>query len=497
MGQRQTGAIAAGHALSAAAAAEILEDGGNAFDAVIAALAAACVCEPVLASPAGGGFLMARDGAGGTTRLIDFFLHTPARKQPPEQLEFYRVDVDFGPARQAFHIGHGAAAVPGLVPGLLDIHARFAVLPLARLLEPAIRCARDGIAVTAFQAFLGAVVEPILTATEDARAVFAPGGRLIAEGEQLTNPQLGEFFAGLGAEGEPFYRSVMDRHVTGDAAGRGHLQTGDIAAYQVVHRQPLAIARRGAEILLNPPPSSGGAMIARAFHELGEAAGPGVYADALARADAARRRAAGDPDRLLADIGMSTGAELPGGTVSRGTTHVSIIDGAGNAASATVSNGEGNGHMVSGLGFMMNNVLGEEDLNPRGFHQWRPGRRLSSMMAPALVEFKDGALAAVGSGGSNRIRSAMFQAIARLTGGEMPDQVVAATRVHVEGRHLDFEDLFGDQVRQTLTGRFADHRAWPERNLFFGGVHCARRDAGGVFSGAGDGRRGGGYLAVT
>ena len=495
MRSRQTGAIAAGHRLSAEAAAEILKDGGNAFDAVIAALAMACVCEPVLASPAGGGFLMARRRAGDAV-LIDFFLHTPARKKPAEALEFYEVEVDFGPARQAFHIGHGSAAAPGMVPGLLDIHERLAVLPLARLLEPAVRSARAGFAITAFQAFLSAVVEPILTATPSARAVFAATGALGREGETHRNPQIADFFDSLGADGAPFYRSVMARHLTAQAIERGHLRPGDIAGYTVVHRRPVRGRRPGARVLLNPPPSSGGAMIARAFHELGEGHTPAAFAMALGRADAARRRCGGDPQRLLEEIGIAAAGDPPGGAVHRGTTHVSIIDGQGNAASATVSNGEGNGHMVGGWGFMMNNVLGEEDLNPLGFHAWEPGRRLSSMMAPALVEFGDGALAAIGSGGSNRIRSAMFQAIAHLCAGAAPREVVAAPRVHVEGTHLDFEDLFDGPERRALAGGFADHRAWPDRNLFFGGVHCALRHADGAFSGAGDMRRSGVYVEV-
>ncbi|MDX1400672.1 MAG: gamma-glutamyltransferase, partial [Kiloniellales bacterium] len=104
MAKAAKGAVACGHPETAAAAAEILEEGGSAFDAILAAMAAACVAEPVLASLAGGGFLLARP-ADGTARLYDFFVDTPLKRRDANDIDFYPVLADFGAATQEFHIG--------------------------------------------------------------------------------------------------------------------------------------------------------------------------------------------------------------------------------------------------------------------------------------------------------------------------------------------------------------------------------------------------------
>ena len=134
---------AAGHALTAEAAAEILEDGGNAFDASLAGVFMAFVAEAVFASPGGGGFLMARE-ARGRTALYDFFAETPLRRREGDEVSFFPIHADFGPAKQEFHIGLGSSATPGLAPGLFAIHEELCRLPMQRLVEPAVRAARAG-----------------------------------------------------------------------------------------------------------------------------------------------------------------------------------------------------------------------------------------------------------------------------------------------------------------------------------------------------------------
>lgn len=489
------GAVAAGHALTADAAADTLRAGGNAFDAVIAGLWMACVAEPVLASPGGGGFLMARDGSTGQTTLYDFFCQTPLCKSPTDALEFSSVHADFGPATQEFHIGHGASATPGFVPGLYALHGDLGTMPMAQLLEPAKAAARDGIEVTRFQAYLSEVVTPILTATASSRALFTPSGALIAGGDGFHNQGLADFYDSLAQHGQVFYQEETVARFCSAQAAQGHLRAQDFAAYRVERRPALTVTLAGAQVALNPPPSAGGAFIAHALQGLDED-GRG-RADALARSDAARLRLKGDVAAMLKEAGIDGAFEAGGGKASRGTTHVSVIDGHGNAASATVSNGEGNGHVVEGHGFMLNNMLGEEDLNPKGFHHWLEGARLSSNMCPAVAAAADGSLIALGSGGSNRIRSAVFQVLVRmLRDGLAPENAVHAARLHVEDGHLDFEDDLEPQAREALISAFPNHRAWAERNLFFGGVHAARRTADGRFDAAGDARRGGTAVVV-
>ena len=134
--------VAAGHQLTAAAAAEILEEGGNAFDAALAATFMTFVAEAVFASPGGGGFLMARQAEKDTASLFDFFVDTPVKRRAASEVSFFPIYADFGPAKQEFHIGLGSSATPGIVPGLFAVHEALCRLPMKRLVEPAARAAR-------------------------------------------------------------------------------------------------------------------------------------------------------------------------------------------------------------------------------------------------------------------------------------------------------------------------------------------------------------------
>lgn len=480
------GAVAAGHRVTAQAAADILRQGGNAFDAVVAALLTACVCEPVLASLGGGGFLMARK-AGGETHLVDFFCNTPRRKIPADDAEFVEVFADFGTMRQAFHIGDGSVATPGMVSGIAEIAERFATLPLTDLAAPASNAARNGVVVTPFQAFLFEVVSPILTWSSEARSVFAPKGALLRTGDRMVNSDLSDALALIGAGEFERVGRAMAKSVD---QGRAHLTEEDIDAYRVELRDPVSVSLHGARIRLNPRPAPGGALVAAMLDRAG---GPDSASLARAIAETDRIWRKQGIDALMPDDPANAAA----GTATRGTTHVSIIDSDGNAASATISNGEGCGRIVPGFGFMMNNMLGEEDVNPEGFHNWIPGRRLGSMMTPAIVETADGSLQALGSGGSNRIRTAIFQVLVnRLIGGMDPDRAVAAPRLHYEKGTLDIECAPQRDDTEMLAKLFPDPVLWPERSLYFGGVHLVERLADGTFRGTGDARREGVFVIV-
>lgn len=484
------GAVAAGHQVTAGAAAGILAEGGNAFDAAIAALLTACVCEPVLASLGGGGFMMARP-ADGPVQLLDFFCDTPIVKQPADQVEFAEVHADFGTMTQPFHIGRGATATPGMIPGLTAIAERFATMPMADLAAPAVTAARDGIVVTPFQAYLFEVVAPILTWTEPARSLFAPDGKLLATGDRLVNPGLADALSA-------FAGGSMDHLLTAmvEAAdpALSHFSGRDMASYALAFRDPIKASCGVADVYFNPRPASGGVLVA-AMLDIVSGASSEAAAAAMAAIDG-RWRTQGI--NAVWPKGTQTSDGAPdGGQAHRGTTHVSIIDTFGNAVSVTVSNGEGNGRIVPGCGFMMNNMLGEEDVNPDGFHNWAPGCRLSSMMTPAIAAAGDGSLYAVGSGGSNRIRTAIFQVLNLcLTRGLSLQDAVAAPRIHYEKGRLDIECADSRSDIGILCDAFPDIIRWPGRSLYFGGVHCVARNADGILSGAGDERREGVFLPV-
>jgi gamma-glutamyltranspeptidase/glutathione hydrolase len=510
-------AIAAGHPATVDAATRVLAEGGNAFDGALAAMCAACVAEPLLASLGGGGFLMAQR-AGGEAVLYDFFVNTPRRHGEPEEIEFFPVDCDFGPATQEFHIGLGATAVPGAVAGLCAAHEDLAVLPLERIVAPAVELARGGVRLRPFDAYAGGVLAPILTSSETLAGLFQRrDGAPLAAGDTLVQPELAETLEAIAEGGAtPFYEGEFARRLAAFSADHGgQIGEADLGEYRVIRRQPLERPYRDARILTNPPPSSGGLLIAFALGLLDSlpAERPDapdwlrLLARSMALTNSARVEArihetdeTQDPAaRLLDPELMKLYAERLVGRAStaRGTTHISVVDAAGNAAAISLSNGEGCGRMLPGTGIHLNNILGEEDLNPAGFHCWQPGQRIASMMAPTLIDLPAQGVVALGSGGSNRIRTAIQQVVVNLVDhGMSVKDAVAAPRIHVERDLVSVEPGVPQAALDALAHEAEHLKCWPECNMFFGGVHVARRDADGGLSAAGDPRRGGAATTV-
>ena len=519
--RHQKGAVAAGHPLTAEAAGEVLHAGGNAFDAALAGLCAACVTEPVLASLGGGGFMLALP-AGERPRLYDFFVQTPGRRLPEKELDFHRVEVDFGSTTQAFHIGRGTTAVPGLVRGLFEVHEALGRMPLSEIVHPAVEFANRGVEISDYQAYLLGVVRSIFGATEASLAIFGSpkrSGELIGEGECLFQPELADALDTLSREGPAlFYRGEIASALVRDMASGGLIGARDLAEYDVIAREPLALDRRACQVLSNPPPSSGGILIGfglelldsaalRCF-DVGSRGHLALVARALeltleARASALDFGASGtgasalDASMLHSDfVALYRERVAPFPEAPRGTTQVSVIDADGNLAALSVSNGEGCGYVIPGTGIVMNNMLGESDLNPGGFHRWRQNERMSSMMAPSAVRWPDGRLLAIGSGGSNRIRTAMLQVLVNLIDFELPlERAVLEPRIHFEDDLLSVEGGVDLERIRPLLDAYPSHHLWEGRNMFFGGTHCVLAKGSG-FQALGDPRRGGSGLVA-
>jgi gamma-glutamyltranspeptidase/glutathione hydrolase len=500
--------VAAGHELTASAAAEILADGGNAFDAALAGVCMAFVAEAVFCSPGGGGFLMARRAESAAVKLFDFFVETPLKRRAASEVEFFPIHADFGPAKQEFQIGLGASATPGVAHGLFAMHEPLGRLPMTRLVEPAVRAARAGFPLSTFQAYLFTVIAPILTASEGVARIFAPGGKLLQAGETFRNAELAETLEWLAEDGARlFVDGDVGRAIVKESRDLGgHLTADDLKRYHVSLRDPLFWRHAGATVALNPPPAASGPLIAfgLAVLELLADEGRAIDAQALHTAMEATNAA-------RATHGEGLAARLAGGVLAeemraawhhpaayRGTTHISVIDADGNAASVSLSNGEGNGFIVGSFGFMLNNMLGEEDLASGGLDAWREGTRLSSMMAPTIVMEADGTVTALGTGGSNRIRTAILQVAANLLDRSMSlEAAVEAPRLHAErDGTTSFEPGLPEAAEAAFRSLGDKGHAWPERNLFFGGVHAARRQPKGGVEGAGDPRRQGVAIAV-
>jgi len=458
------GAIAAGHPLTAEGGARVLREGGNAVDACVAAAVVSWVCESPLTGPGGGGFLLVHDAAAARTRLLDFFVAVPRQRAGAEELLELAVDFD-GDTRQLFRTGPAAVGVPGTALGLWEAHRRFGSLPWAALLAPAARLAREGVVLTEAQAYLHAILDPLLRHSPEGDALYGPG-RPVGAGERFAAPELAATIELLAAEGAPaLYHGEPAERI----AAHVPLTADDLAAYEVVEREPLVAPYRGHEFRTNPPPSSGGRLLAVGLAALGDEP---PTATAVARAMEAQEAA-------------RSGSPLSG------TTHISVVDARGDVASLSASLGSGSGVVVPGTGIHLNNMLGEADLTEHA----EAGERLTSMMAPSLVLRDGGARLVVGSAGSARLRGAILQVVANVVAGGMGvAEAVDAPRVHIESALAHCEDAaMADELE-------ADGREvvrWRGRNLFFGGVSAVEVCADGSLAAAGDPRRGGASEVVA
>jgi gamma-glutamyltranspeptidase / glutathione hydrolase len=463
-----TGTVAAGSNATAQAAAQVLGAGGNAFDAVIAAGFMAAVAEPCLTSLAGGGFLLAHTSAGDQV-LYDFFVSVPGFGLPERATRppVHDVTVQFGHASQVFHVGPGSVAVPGVLGGYIDMHQLLGRLPLAEVVAPAVRLAQEGFTVGRAFADLVDLLDPTLSLTEEGRSLFRRDDRPLRAGDWFTNLALGEFL-----------RHVGDRSRRGFTAAElgGGVSDTDLAQHRLIEREPLRFMFQGVEVVTNPWPSLGGHLVAHGIDQLGhggERLDPVRLAGALvAMADERRRLASG---------------------AVRGTTHVSVADADGNVASMTTSNGSGSGVFAPSTGIQLNNMLGEDDLLPRGHGAHAPGDRVPSMMTPTLVVRPDRSIVAVGSGGSERIRSTVLQLVVALAtqADRSLHEIVTAPRLHWDGAVLQVEPGLPPGALDALR-QLGPVNQWSAPDLYFGGAHCVSSDG----EAAGDPRRQGVGLVV-
>jgi gamma-glutamyltranspeptidase/glutathione hydrolase len=526
----QKGVVAAGHPLTAEAGAQMLREGGNAFDAAICAVLASLTTESQLTALGAGGFMLAHTASGEST-LLDFFVEVGGRgTDPTSRGDLVAVDVIFDETPQTFNIGPASCGVPGVPGGLWEAAERFGSMPFTALVKPGIRYAREGVRVTKMQEYMFKVLEPVVTHYPETRVLYAPNGHLLRQGELFRFPELADALERLAEEGPGWIYSgdAVDRICDWVCERGGALSADDLASYSVIDRRPVEARYRGRDVLTNPPPSSGGILIAYVLDLLERAGEPLDPSDPDALAlqaemmEEAQRARGGDfherlhdegfaarflavprleeaAERVLGRLRAHDRARASAGPRGVGsTTHISVIDAEGNAASVTCSNGTGSGVLPSGTGIHLNNMLGEEDLNPLGFHKQPPGTRVTSMMAPTIV-LRDGEVElALGSAGSNRLRSAIMQVIRYVVDyGLDVEDAIARGRMHYEGGVLHVESGFDEAALAELERRNYHLLRWKGVNLYFGGAQAAYRDPQtGTLSGAGDPRRGGAAVVV-
>ncbi|MFN0155605.1 MAG: gamma-glutamyltransferase [Gaiella sp.] len=437
-----TGAVAAGHPASVRAGRSILEQGGNAVDAALGAVFAAFAAEGPLTGPAGGGFVLIRQ-PGCDPVFLDCFFTVPSTPRG----EMDELVIDFADSSaQVFHVGPESVAVPGLVHGLEEAHARFGRLRWGALFEPALELAAHGVEVGEAQSFLLSLLLPLLTRDPTGAHVYGTPGRLRTD---VLLPAL-ELIRDEGSRSLP--RLVPEL-------------ASDLASYRPVEREAIRFGFRGLEVWTAPAPSIGGGVVRTMLEELESARDESALVDAVTRGYAGHH---GTP-RVT------------------GTTHVSVIDQAGLAVGISSTLGSGSGVFRSG--FELNNMLGELDVI--GAVPREPGSRLPSMMAPTLALSNGVPRLVVGSAGSVRLAGAIAQVAWRVLAlGMTVAEAIDAPRVHADPgvTHLEGgwrgREPAGEVVR------------WAARNLFFGGVSAVAALPDGTLEAAGDPRRGGAGVVV-
>jgi gamma-glutamyltranspeptidase/glutathione hydrolase len=447
--------VAAGHPATVAAGVEILQEGGTAADAAVAATVASCVAETVMTGLAGGGHAIHWDAQGATAELLDFFVAVPGRGGGPAA-DMVAVDIPFGSVPVRYLIGAASVGVPGVPAGCDALWRRWGRLPWFRIVEPALRLATHGVAMPPAHADCLAMLSPVLTRHEGA-GIYAPRGRTLQTGERLHQPGLVHALEALIHEGPAtFYGGSVGEAMLDllDQRG-GALTRADLDAYQVEWHQPDRVGYAGLHVLTR----RGLCTVLDTLQRLPGMAGLDPAGRALAMAEAL------GGDSRIAD-----------------TTNVVTTDAAGNACVVTTSLGLGSGDWLPGYDIHLNSMLGEVDLG-----RPRPGERMGSMMAPTVAVDDNGLVLAAGAAGGSRIRSALVQVLAAiLDEGVAPREAVERSRLHRVGDIVHAEPGMADSALEGLEHAGFQVRRWPGRHHYFGGVSVVGRAGA-----AGDPRRDG------
>ena len=475
------------------------------MDACLAAAIMAWVAEPFFASLGGGGFVAIATPEG-RTEVIDGNDAMPAH--PPEQpgqgiQEVYVPDYGDG---TRMGIGGGSVAVPGVLASVRAAWERHGHIEWAALFENAISAARKGIPFPKTSSYYLSVTFDYIWSRYDAtRALYTSDDRPLREGEHFVQGELADTLEAIATEGsESFYRGTLGERISRAVqADGGFMRTADLESYTAEVRDPIATEAFGWQISCNPPPAVGGVVLAHMLALL-EGAGLGDPVErlrAIVRAQEAavnyRKENYQDPSDIA-----SAWAEALAGLPRRSpsTTHSSVADADGYVCALSESNGYGSGLMVNGI--LLNNSLGEEELNPLGVHRLQPGTRCHSNMAPTIARGHDATasggaerVVGLGSPGADRIVGAIAQTLIRLAvDGDTLADAVRGPRAHLDhrpqGPTLCFEG--------GLPGAELDYvpRPYDDIHMYFGAVQVASVSSDGTIDAAHDPRRSGGSVLI-
>jgi gamma-glutamyltranspeptidase/glutathione hydrolase len=438
--------IAAGHPATSDAGLEVLEDGGSAADAAVAASLASCVAETVMTGIAGGGYALWWDGE--RAELLDFFVAVPGLGEPRREVELVDIGVPFGSELVHYAVGIASGAVPGAPAGLHELWRRHGRLPWERVVEPALALARTGVVMPPAHAACLAMLAPVMTMREGER-IYSPGGKLLEAGDRLEQPGLATMLELLRDEGgRSFYEGSLAEALLELMSERGGLVTRqDLEAY---------------EPRWEPAPERGYLGL-RILTRFGLTPSVGDKLDELPRL-----RSISPTERALALARVLVALPYSGeGEPLGDTTNLVTADADGNACVLTTSLGLGSGDYLPGLDVHMNSMLGEVDLL---VSELQPGDRMESMMAPTLVLSDQGPTIAAGAAGGTRLRPALVQVLAGiLDEGLDAQEAVDRGRLHSTGELVHAEPGFPEEALAALEEKY-EVRRWSAVHHYFGGV---------------------------
>ncbi|WP_295048427.1 gamma-glutamyltransferase family protein [uncultured Paracoccus sp.] len=491
------GVVVTNAPLGSVAGSEMLAIGGNAVDAAVAALLTLTVVEPMMVGIAGGGIAHLRL-ADGRHVVIDALsvagqgaapgMFTPVSDLPDRYMEV---------EGRRNRIGPSAVAVPGNLRGWFGMQRQYGRLPWADVVEPAIRAAARGFAVSPY--LHGAIREheTDLRADPGMARLLLPGGTPLAPGARLVMGDYAESLRLIQTRGDAaLHGGDLGRALIDRIGDQGHLRLADLTAARAVERPAIMGTYRGHIIAGPPPPASSGVHVVQMLNMLesfdlrGMGFGGPDTMDLMARAMTLafqdRNAASGDPDFVDVPVDRFTSkdhARLRMPPESRDTTHVTVADRDGMIVSAThtINGLWGACFMVPGTGIIPNNYMLNYDPRPGRALSVAPGKRVPTSMAPMMV-LRDGApLYALGLPGGVRIFPSAMQAIVNLIDHRMTlQQAVEAPRLWTEGHHLELEPSLAAQAG-AMRARGHDVRLV---KTIGGGMNAIGFDPDGMMTGA-------------
>ena len=448
-------AIASSSALATDTGREIIDSGGNAFDAAVAMTAVLAVTEPHSAGLGGGGVWLLHHAGDKSAVVIDGLVTTPELAHP-SMLPVQEAGTDNDePLRGAV-----TAGIPGVPAALVHLSQRYGRLPLGSSLAPAIRFAEKGFIPGIELQLISTSHRRFFTGHPGAARVFA------GDGSRVLQPALANTFREIAIYGRSgFYEGKQAAALVNEVNRQGGIWTlKDLSSYQVKEREPLLAAYHAMQIVTTPLPSAGGIVLVQSLGILSRfqlQAMPGVVQDhliieSLRRAYRDRWAYARSPESVLGlhqinpeyldalamtldpdqatpsrDVGDTPGIRHAGTQ----TTHFSIIDFEGNRVAATLSLNSlfGSGYLAAGSGVLLNNELsiaaGMTDSDDTDSQVFTAGARRLTNMTPVFLEH-EGRLAILGTPGGDRIASMLVQAALAFHAGQDPAEWVKAPRFH-------------------------------------------------------------------